>query len=169
MNDLIYVNCISDSLIENFHPMSGMEEWSFKVYCDRKLVTKKIDELSEETALLEKQILASSPGKAFLLSRKKTELIVKVIDRLCKKYRQQYYVEFKKFGESVIINNLLPREYIGREDTMILDATVFVKKINIVAFINAVNKLNEMNEDSGFYIETTCPRPPYDFVSIKRE
>ena len=71
MNDLIYVNCISDSLIENFHPMSGMEEWSFKVYCDRKLVTKKIDELSEETALLEKQILASSPGKAFLLSRKK--------------------------------------------------------------------------------------------------
>jgi hypothetical protein len=60
----------SGSLSENFKYIRGKEEWSVKIYCNHSVLCEKIDELSEEAALLEKQIMASMPGKAFLLKRK---------------------------------------------------------------------------------------------------
>lgn len=66
-----FITIYSDSLIANFGHITGKEEWSVKIYFDGKILYKQINELSEEVAALEKQIMASSPGKAFLLKIKK--------------------------------------------------------------------------------------------------
>lgn len=55
------------SLTENLSFIRGLEEWAVKIYCNRKTLSVLIDELSDESAALEEQIMASSPGKAFLL------------------------------------------------------------------------------------------------------
>jgi len=159
----------SDSLIENFHNIKGKEEWSVKIYCERKTLSEQIDELSEEAANLEKQIMASSPGKAFLLKRKKADLIETEIDRLCKNYGQEYYNEFKKLSESTSINNLLPKELTGREDAMILNATYLVSKNNVTDFKSIVDRLRKNDGNSGFIIEATGPWPPFSFISIKEK
>ncbi|MCK9400011.1 MAG: GvpL/GvpF family gas vesicle protein [Bacteroidales bacterium] len=159
----------SDSLIENFHNIKGKEEWSVKIYCERKTLSEQIDELSEEAADLEKQIMASSPGKAFLLKRKKADLIETEIDRLCKNYGQEYYNEFKKLSESTSINNLLPKELTGREDAMILNATYLVSKNNLTDFKSIVDRLRKNDGNSGFIIEATGPWPPFSFISIKEK
>ena len=62
-----FITDYSVSLTENFHHIRGKEEWAVKVYCDRKALCDQIDHLCEKAADLEKQIMASSPGKAFLL------------------------------------------------------------------------------------------------------
>ena len=113
------------------------------------------------------QIMASSPGKAFLLKRKKTELIENEMDRLIKNYGQEYYNDFKNLSEATSLNNLLPKEYTGREDTMILNAAFLVRKTNVPDFKNRVGFLRRKDGNSGFFIEATGPWPPYSFISIK--
>ncbi len=162
-----FISDYSDSLFENFHLIEGTEEWGIKIYCDRKSLSEQIDELSEETAGLEKQIMASSPGKAFLLKRKKSELVENEMDRFCKKCGQNYYEEFRKLGTSAILNNLLPKEFTGREDTMILNATFLVVKTKVDDFTNTVDKHRREDGITGFFIETTGPGPPFSFVGMK--
>jgi len=154
-------------LTENFHNIEGKEEWSVKIYCNRKALSEQIDELSEEAASLEKQIMASSPGKAFLLKRKKTDLIENEMDRLCKIYGQEYYYKFKNLSESTSLNNLLPKEFTAREDSMILNAAFFVNKNNIQDFKRTIGEIKEKDENSGFIVEATGPWPPFSFISIK--
>lgn len=162
-----FITDYSDSLLKNFHQIEGKEEWSVKIYCDRKSLSEQIDELSEETAALEKQIMASSPGKAFILKRKKSELIENEMDRICKSYGQNYYNEFKTLSVSTSLNNLLPKEFTGREDTMILNAAFLVRKAIVNDFINTVDILRKKDGHSGFFIETTGPWPPFSFIYIK--
>jgi len=164
-----FITDYSDSLTENFFHIKGMEEWSVKIYCDRKLLSLQIDDLSEDTAALEKQIMASSPGKAFLLKRKKTELIEKEMDRICKNYGQEYYNEFENLSESTSLNNLLPKEYTERDDTMILNAAFLVNTNKVIDFRKTVDVLRKKDGNSGFSIETTGPWPPFSFISIKEK
>jgi hypothetical protein len=157
------------SLKENFLVVGGMEEWSVKMYCDRKALIEQIDELSEEAAALERQIMASSPGKAFLLKRKKTDLIENEMDRLCKIYGQENFNEFKSLSESTRLNNLLPKEFTGREDSMILNAIFLVSKNKVKELQNKVETLRKQQINSGFFIEATGPWPPFSFISIKEK
>ena len=161
-----FITDYSGSLIENLDNLAGKEEWSVKIYCDRKVLCEQIDKLSEEAAALEKQIMASSPGKAFLLKKKKTELIENEMDRLCKKYGQEYYDEFKILSEATYLNNLLPKDIAGREDSMILNASFLISKNKLAEFKNTVDVLKKKDGNSGFFIESTGPWPPYNFVDI---
>jgi hypothetical protein len=162
-----FVTGYSGSLAENFFHLTGMEEWAVKIYCDRKALSDKIDELSEEAAEMEKQIMASSPGKAFLIKRKKSDLVENELDRLCKHYGQEYFDEFRNLSESVSLNNLLPGEFTGRQDTMILNTGFLVSKNKVADFYRVVETLQQKGENSGFFIEATGPWPPFSFISIK--
>jgi hypothetical protein len=164
-----FITDYSASLIENFQHIKGKEEWSVKIYCDRKVLCEQIDELSQEVGALERQIMASAPGKAFLLRRKKTDLIENEMDRLGKTYGQEYYEEFKNLSESTCFNNLLPKEFTGRADTMILNATFLINKNKVADFMSTADTLRKKGGDLGFIIEATGPWPPFSFVSIKEK
>ncbi len=164
-----FISDYSISLSENFNYIDGKEEWAVKVFCDRLVLSEKIDDLSPEAAELEKQIMASSPGKAFLLKRKKTELIENEIDRLCKLYGQEYFNGFEDLSESTSLNNLLPKEFTGREDTMILNAVFLIRKEKVGEFVSFVEQLKHTNEKSGFFIDSSGPWPPFSFISIKEK
>lgn len=156
-------------LNENLHDIEGKEEWTVKIYSDRRVLSERIGNLSTAASDIEEQIRISSPGKAFILRRKKADLIESEMNRICKGHGQAYYDEFKNLSESTIINNLLPKELTGREDTMILNATFFVNKNKAADFKNTVNTLQKKNEDYGFIIEATGPWPSFSFISIKEK
>jgi len=164
-----FITDYSDSLNENFHYIKGKEEWSVKVYCDRNELSEQIDELSQEAASLELQIMSSSPGKAFLLRRKKTDLIDNEMDKLCKKYGQEYYDALSDLSCTTYLNNLLPKEYTGRDCTMILNATFLLNKQKVSEFINTIDILKDKIKHSVFIIEESGPWPPFSFISIKEK
>lgn len=164
-----FITDYSDSLDQNFRIIDGKEEWTVKVYCNRQHLCNQIDELSPEAASLEQQIMDSSPGKAFILKRKKTELIENEMDRLCKKSGQEFYDTFNNLSEATNLNNLLPKEFTGRADSMILNATFLVKKEKVSAFTKTSETLQIKNKNSGFFIEMTGPWPPFSFILIKEK
>lgn len=159
----------ADSLTENFLQVGGREEWAVKIYCDRKSLSEKIDELSEAAASLEIQIMASSPGRAYLLKRKKGDLIENEMNRICKKFGQENFDELNSLSEANRLNNLLPKEFTGRSDTMILNSTFLVPKCKVPYFKNTIDSLEKKNENFGFLLEITGPWPPFSFISIKEK
>jgi len=159
----------SGSLAENFSYIAGKEEWSLKVYCDRKALSHQIDELSPDAAALEQQIMESSPGKAYLLKRKKTELIENEMDRICKNYGQAYFDEFNTLSTANKLSNLLPKEITGREDIMILNATFLLSKSTVALFNEKLAMLRKKDANSGFLLEITGPWPPFNFICIQEK
>jgi antitoxin component HigA of HigAB toxin-antitoxin module len=157
----------SDSLIENFLFVEWKEEWTIRMYSNQEVLREEIDNLSTEAADLEKLIMSSSPGKAFLLSRKKAILIENEISKLNKYYGSEYYDEIKKHSVSTVFNNLIPKEFTGRNDDMILNATFLVNKDQSVNFVSNVRLLNKKYNHLGFDSEITGPWPPFSFISIK--
>jgi hypothetical protein len=91
------------------------------------------------------------------------------MDRLCNQNVQDYYDIFKDLSESVRLNNLLPKEFAGREETMILNTTFLVRKDKVAEFINTADDLRKRDENSGFFIEVTGPWPPFSFITIKEK
>lgn len=161
-----FITDYSDSLTDNFLHIQKSEEWSVKIYCDLKALSEKIDELSEVSAELEKQIMASSPGRAYLLKRKKTDLIENEMNRLCKEYGQTYFNEFENLSVATSLNNLLPKDFTGREDTMILNAVFLVQTNNVTDFNNTKENITKKDGNFGFKIDITGPWPPFSFISI---
>ncbi len=164
-----FIDEYGDSLVENLLYVEWKEEWAVKIYCDRKILCTQIDELSAGAADLEKQIMASSPGKAFLLKRKKSDLVGNEMDRLCKIYGQEYYDEFLKLSDAARLSNLLPMEFSGRQDEMILNVAYLVSRERVVDLVSSVRFLKKRYGGLGFDIELTGPWPPFSFISIKEK
>ena len=164
-----FIDDYADSLVENLLYVEWKEEWAVKIYCDRKTLCEQIDDLSAEAADLEKQIMASSPGKAFLLKRKKSDLVVNEMDRLCKIYGQEYYDAFLKVSEAARLSNLLPKEFSGRQDEMILNVAYLVSKEKVIDLVSSIRFLKKRHAPLGFDIELNGPWPPFSFISIKEK
>ncbi len=162
-----FISDYSDSLRENLINIEGKEEWSVKIYFDRKVLNEQIAEHSETVLNIEQQILESSPGKAFLLKKKKAELIEKEVEKLIKSCGQTCYDEFKNISELSRINNLLPKELTERNDDMILNVSFFIKKQRVADFVGTVDLLQGKFKNIGFDIDVSGPWPPFSFISIK--
>ncbi len=164
-----FISSYSDSLVENFRQIKGKEEWSVRIYCDLNALSQEVSHLSEEVSNLENQIKSSLPGKAFLLNRKKTELIQKETERLCNHYGQEYFNEYNRISDSTSLNNLLPEELTGRKEKMILNAACLVRKENVDAFRGKADEIFKKDGTLGFSIEVTGPWPAFSFISLNEK
>jgi hypothetical protein len=159
----------SASLVESFLQVDGKEEWAVKIYCDRRHLSQRIDEISLDAAALERLIMDSPPGKAFLLKKKKQGLVEEEIDKVCKTFGQAFFNELKSLSESASLNNLLPKEFTGRDENMIVNASFLVKKTQGSLFVKCARLMETKKENSGFFTEVTGPWPPFSFISIKEK
>jgi len=160
-----YIASHSTTLSRNFYALAGREEWRIQVFCNRKALRRHIDELSDLAAAMEKEIMASSPGKAHLLIRNKTGLIESEMDRICKNYSQEYLDEFNRLSDLYSLNNLLPKEYTEREDNMILNANFLVHKNKHNMFQETLETSRKKGVNFGFFLEISGPDPPLSFIS----
>ena len=156
----------SDFLHDNLQILKGKEEWSVKIYCNRTKLSEQIAQLSKTIHDLEVQIRSSSPGKSFLLKKKRMDLVEAEVDQLSSKHAQMCFDSLKKISELNTINKLLSNELTGREEDMILNATFLVKKKKVDEFIKMVDFLKKEYESDGFELECSGPWPSFSFISI---
>jgi hypothetical protein len=164
-----FIKDYSTSLAENLKRIEGKEEWLIKIYCNTKVLNENIDEISEAVAAIQIQIMESSPGKAYLLKRKKADLIEMEVEKFHKIYCQLFFNKLKSLSESYLINNLLPKEITGKIDDMILNATFFVSKNKVHDFISTSDIMMKQYKNYGLTIEASGPWPPFSFISIKEK
>lgn len=164
-----FINDYSVSLSENLQHLKGKEEWSVKIYCDRTRLNSQIGEISPEVRNLEEEILRSMPGKAFILKRKKVDLVEKEVQAALGHYGQNCFDQLAVLSATTRINNLLPREVTERTDDMILNASFFVSVEKVSEFLRIIDHSQEKYKEVGFDIEAAGPWPPFSFISIKEK
>ena len=113
--------------------------------------------------------METSPGRAFLLRRKKADLIENEINRICKTTGQRMFCELEELSKATTLNNLYPKEFTGKTDTMILNAAFLVREETAGEFLSKVTILRSLHTGTGFDLEVTGPWPPFSFISIKEQ
>jgi len=146
--------------------LEGKEEWGVKIYCDMERLRGSLIREDKEILGIDKEISSSSPGKAFLLKKKKGELLSTVVNKKINEYGQDSFERLSKQSLQTRINKLLPKEVTERKDDMILNSAFLVDKNKVGAFINIVDILKAQHEERGLFFDCTGPWPPYNFCDV---
>ncbi len=164
-----FIKDYSESLAENIEHLKDREEWSVKIYCDRPVLNRQIVGISDDVRNLEEEIQKSMPGKAFLLKRKKVELVEKEVEKIMQVCGQSCYDELVEISLTTKINNILPKELTERTDDMILNVSCFINKDRVNEFLGVVEQSQEKYKNTGLAVEVTGPWPPFSFINIKEK
>ncbi len=115
---------------------------------------------------IELLIKNSSPGKAYLLGKKKKEILEKEISIIYNNYSKKIFTTLNDLSEEYRLNTLLSNDITVTEEDMIVNATFLIKKESIHQFIEVVNVLCKKYENIGIIVNLTGPWPPYSFIKI---
>ena|SRR3989338_1653198 len=153
---------------DNLKYLEGKEEWGVKIYCDMDKLRENL--IREDKGLLniDKEINSASPGKAFILKKKKDELVNTSVNKKLNDYGQLIFERLNQHSIQSCINKLLPREVTERKEEMILNSAFLIKKDKIENFVNVKSALKELFEERGFFLDFTGPWPPYNFTNVKK-
>lgn len=137
--------------------MIGKEEWSVKIFCDRKVLMDQIDEISRDAAILEEKIMASSPGKAYLLQRKKSELVKIEMIRICNEFSRSCFRKFRNLSNSCIMNKLIHDEVLRKENAIILNISLLMSSEEVCKIKSAYDVICKNYGIPGFSIVISGP------------
>lgn len=152
-----------------FKKLEDKEEWGVKIYCDLEKLKEVIIQEDGEISKLDKEINSSSTGKAYLLKKKKEELLNLAVNKKLNEYGQVSFDRLKEKSTEVRINKLLPKEVTERNDEMILNSAFLINKDKTEDFLNIVENFRTKYTDKGLFFDCTGPWPPYNFCSLLKE
>jgi hypothetical protein len=148
----LYDSAISD---KDFLIKDRKDEWTLKIYCDNKTLREQIDGISKEAAFLEENIMASPPGKAYLLQRKKTLLVNSEIDRICEEFIVLCLNKVKSFGYRVVLNSINTQSDTLKNGILILNTSFLIATDKQTDFLKSLESIRNTECYSWFCIETT--------------
>jgi hypothetical protein len=152
-----------DQFKADLEQLADKEEWGVKVYCDKEKSRQTLNVQNEEIKKIDDEINASSPGKAFILKKKREELLDNVLSKTLNTYIQESFDQLGRYCEGSRLNRVLPREATGRCEDMILNAAYLVAKDKVTQFNQEVDRLNSEGKEKGISLDLSGPWPPYNF------
>ncbi|MBI5701013.1 GvpL/GvpF family gas vesicle protein [Candidatus Saganbacteria bacterium] len=143
--------------------LADKEEWGIKTYCDKEKLIQNLKVENEEMKGIDDEINMASPGKAFILKKKKEELLNIVLSKTLNIYIQDSFNQLCKHCQEGCLNRLLPREATGKHEDMILNAAFLVARNKVPYFSQEVDCLNSDGKEKGVNFDLSGPWPPYNF------
>ncbi|OGW11566.1 MAG: hypothetical protein A2W77_00415 [Nitrospinae bacterium RIFCSPLOWO2_12_39_16] len=148
--------------------LEDKEEWGVKIYCNSEKLKENLIQEDEQLLNIDKEINSSAPGKAYLLKKKKEELLNIAANKKLNEYGQVSFDRLKEKPTGVRINKLLPKEVTERNDEMILNSAFLINKDKVGDFLNIVEDIRAKYTDKGLFFDCTGPWPPYNFCNPKK-
>lgn len=139
------------------------EEWGVKIYCDIDRLEEEL--IREDKALtdIDKEIESASVGKAFILRKKKKELVNTSVNKKLNCLAHESFERLKQYSVQSRVNRLLPKEVTERKEEMILNSVFLIYKDKRDAFRDALDVLIGSFKNKGLFFDCTGPWPPYNF------
>lgn len=155
-------NAAFSTVIEGFR---GKEEWGVKIYVNSERLRNALIDGDEVVGALDRDILSASPGKAYILRKKREDLMHTRAEQVMDEYGECCLEALTAGSVPVRINRLLPEEMTARTDEMLVNAAFLVEKEKTGVFRDTVEDLQERYDSKGFCFDITGPWPPYNFCS----
>lgn len=143
--------------------LEGKEEWGVKIYCNLTELKENFIYENKELLSLNNEIDSASCGKAYILKKKKEDLVKRVVNKKLNEYGQYSFERLKQCAIGSRVNKLLPKEVTERKDDMILNSVFLIYKDKVSDFMDILNALKELFENKGIFFDCTGPWPPYNF------
>lgn len=144
--------------------LKDKEEWGVKMYCDLEKLKEVIIRADGEILDIDKEINGSTaPGKAYILKKKKEELLNIAVNKKLNEYGQVSFDRLKEKSMEARINKLLSKEVTERDDEMVLNSAFLIHKDKAGDFLKTVEDLGGKYTDRGLFFHCTGPWPPYNF------
>lgn len=147
--------------------LEGKEELGIKIYCDLKRLRKIIEKEDERIKEKEKEIASASLGKAYLLSKKKDELIKNIINEKISEWTKYWFDKLKNKSLDAKINKILPKEVTGKEQDMVLNIAFLIDRKQRKDFEDVIGYLKTKYSNNGFTFDYTGPWPCYNFCQTQ--
>ncbi len=148
--------------------LEGKEEWGLKIYCEEDKLKENLVQQDKELLKLDTEINSALPGKAFILKKKKTELLNIIVNKKLNESGQDSFERLKQYSVSSGINKLLSEEVTERKDEMILNAVFLIDKNKAADLMDTVEVLKAAYAGQGLSFDCTGPWPPYNFTTIEK-
>ncbi len=146
--------------------LANKEEWSVKAFCNTKRIIENIVVLSQNVADIETQITMSSPGKAYILKKKKIDILGKEISGIYNTVSKLVFTRMNELPDEFRLHTIPPEKASEDDDDMIINATFLLRKEKVDDFIALADSLLVAHENIGLSLEITGPWPPYSFVNL---
>jgi hypothetical protein len=142
--------------------LEGREEWGLKVIADLPRLLETADRRSEELGRLAAEAAGATPGRAYLIAKKRERLRGQVASRLAEAMVGAILGHLEPLTAEIARDDPGPAQP-GTEQ-LVLKAAFLVERATAGAFRAAIATLEREHATHGLRLELTGPWAPYSFV-----
>jgi len=144
--------------------LRGKSEYGLKVYLGTDAAAHLVDPAHfPQLAALDAEMAQAAPGRAFLLGRKRAQLVAESEQLAVGKWVDGLYATLAGMASQAKVNPLRSRRASGREDDMVLNAAFLLVDEKVAEFESIVAKLMPANLAKEAEIELSGPWAAYNF------
>ena len=144
-------------------------EWGVKAYCDLEKLRDHLRDGDDSTSELNETIRLAPPGRAFLLGKRREELVKAALAGRVARCVEQTVEALQPISFQVRRNKPLPPGATERRDIMIFNSAFLVGNHEARTFVDTANALNEQYANQSVFVECSGPWPPYNFCDPARK
>ena len=153
-----------DLFAENLARLEGKHEWGVKVYVNTTVLTKHLDELSDQIHTLTEEMATKSGGAAYVWKKRLENAITGEMERICDGCAQLSHDRLQRHASEACLNHLPEKESPDGSEIMILNGAYLVTTEQRNAFGTGLAELEEEYGGYGVRYQLSGPWPPYNFV-----
>jgi len=152
-----------DELCSYLDFIDGKEEWGVKIYAKEEAGKKAIEDSDELIRQLDREISNATPGQAYLLRKKRADLVRQQSDNVLDKIADDMYQLLLSWSIKGRKNKVLSKRATGKENDMILNAAFLINIQDVADFKEKIGLLSASYEGDVFSFEISGPWPCYNF------
>lgn len=143
--------------------LEGRQEWGLKVIADTPAVLEAAERESEELRRLADQAAAATPGRAYLIDRRRDQLRAREAARLAADTLAAIMASLGRLAAASVQDDPGPPQP-GATERLALRAAFLVDRAAAESFVQTAACLSESTAPRGFRLEVSGPWAPYSFV-----
>ncbi len=148
-------------VLGTFARLGGRREWDLKVSYDARRLEENLGDFSQEVAELDRQLSEASPGRRYLLQRKRDELVRSAVGETARRLASGIMDTLADVAEDTV-RLPLPRE--AADLPVILRGAFLVRREDEARLLERLADRMKGLEDAGIRAELSGPWAPYRFV-----
>lgn len=161
---LARVEALAPSVSPMLESLVGRREWGVRVR-GSTLVAEQLHKRSTRLVQLAEEIAAASPGRRYLLEKKRDSALAEELRELSTRVaREAYRTLAARAEQAKLLPLVVPADSTGTN--LLLQAAFLVQEAAYSLFEQELAALIDRYRPQGFEFEFTGPWPPYHFVEL---
>jgi hypothetical protein len=142
--------------------LEGREEWSVKIYIKEDKLKESLKKGNKKIRAQDNRRKSSATGIDYFEELEVEKMVDEALEKEAEKLASKIFNELSKISFTARKNNILPKEFVGKEEPMILNCAYLVEKKNLKSFDKKVQAIRRLYPEC--IVECTGPWPAYNFV-----